>query len=175
MEEENDLLEVSNPDEDSDLDPTENAEENAELLKAQELAENYKIRAEKAEAKAKQLKNEPKPKKEVDSTGELSQKDVFILAQAGLHPDDLDEVIKYAKYEGITAGEALKSTILKTIIAERTEERKTAETTQTRGGQRGALKQSEEAMIENARSGKETDPEKLAEARMAIKLKRVSQ
>jgi len=51
----------------------------AELAKEAELAANYKVRAEKAEALAKQLKIKPEEKPEAPKTPELNLKDIRAL------------------------------------------------------------------------------------------------
>jgi len=144
-------------------------EVDVELEKQKELANNYKIRAEKAEAEAKKLKL--KKEKVKEESPELSQKDVIFLAKADIPEDLIDEVVDYAKYKGISVAESYNSSTMQALISEKKEEAKTAEATQVRGGQRGAMKQSEESIIEKARQGKEIDPEKVAEARMALKKK----
>lgn len=140
-----------------------------EATKNKELADNYKVRAEKAESKKKEEKPAEEPKVEPG----LSQKDMIIIAKSDVHEDDLDEVIDYAKYKDISVAEALKTGVITTLLQEKNEERETAQATQTKGGHKGSVKQSEESIIEKARKGQEVDPEKVAEARMALKLKRV--
>ncbi|MFA5543267.1 MAG: hypothetical protein WDA47_05800 [Bacilli bacterium] len=100
-----------------------------EAKKAKELAENYKVRAEKAEAKAKEGKDTPK-------TDSLSQKDLVALIRAEVHEDDFDEVIDYAKLKNIEVADALKSSVIRTILSEKKEERASAQATST--GNKGA-------------------------------------
>jgi hypothetical protein len=142
-----------------------------ELAKAKEIAENYKVRAEKAEAKAREGKEEP-PK-----TGELSAKDALILAKADVAEEDLDEVLNYAKFRNLPVSEVLKDKTLKTILSDRAEERRTAQATNT-GGSRPSTKVTGEALIEKASKGdlpeKDEDIAKLAEARMAAKIAQTS-
>lgn len=137
-----------------------------ELRKKAELADNYKVRAEKAE---KKLKESEKPAEKPSQDDSLSTKDVLALAKSTIHDDDVEEVINYAKFKGISVAEALKSDYVKTYSSNREEERKTAAATQTKGGQRGQAKVSDDRILSDAKSGKEVDPEKLAEARIRQK------
>src|SRR3990167_8840786 len=75
----------------------------AELAKEAELATNYKVRAEKAEALAKQLKIKPEDKPEAPTTPELSLKDIRALQD--VHDDDVDELVEYAKFKGVSVAE----------------------------------------------------------------------
>lgn len=146
-------------------------EQIAELKqKADVSSQNYE-RAKKAEARAKEL--EDKLKAKAPSQDQLSQKDVLALAKADIHEDDMDEVIEFAKFKKLPVSEALKNSTLKTILNEKTEERKTAAATQMRGGARGAQKTSSEDLLNQALAGKVPDDdagiEALAEARMKQK------
>lgn len=140
--------------------------------KATEYAKNQKIRAEKAEAKAKEVKTEKKPEVKSETTG-LSERDVFALVKADIAEDDVDEVKSYAKYRGISVAEALKDSTLKHILSVKSEERKTAEVTNTKSP-RGSARVTGESLLEKARSG-ETLPDsedaiqKLVLARMGSK------
>lgn len=136
--------------------------------KAQELAENYKIRAEKAEAKNK---GEAK----VDEQS-LSTKDALALVNAKVSNEDYDEVVRVAKVLGKEIPEALKDKTMKTILAERVEERETAEATQIGKTQRGASKTTGESLLDRAeKTGEVPEDEegmkKLFRARIARKVK----
>ena len=115
----------------------------ARLAKAEELAHNYKIRAEKAEAKAKvQVQAEDKT-----TAPELTAKDILAVSKAGIDPEDLDEVIEYANYKRIPIHEALKSSVVKATLAEKDELRKSAQATNT-----GTVRRSSSS-VANARKG----------------------
>lgn len=130
--------------------------------KNEEIARDQKIRAEKAEELAKNAKQTQK--QEVEG---LSQKDVIYLAKTDIHEDDIDEVVEYAKLKKITVADAHK--FYKPILAERDEERKTAQATQTKGGARTTSKITPEAILEKAVKGQISDSDDeialLAEAR----------
>lgn len=159
-EQEEEALETSDEESSSELE--------TRLAKAEELAQNYKIRAEKAERLAKASKEVPSTQKQTPTAGDLSQKDVIYLAKADIHDEDFDEVTKYASKNGVTVKEAHE--YLKPILAVKDEQRRIANATNTSSSKRGSGKVSSETIIENASKGRETDPEALAEARMAMKL-----
>ncbi len=140
-------------------------ERNEELKKAKEVAENQRIRAEKAEKSKKEDKELSKP--------EYSLSDIRALSDV---PDeDVDDVVGWAKFKNITIAEAKKTPEVKSILQVRAEERRTAATTDTKGG-RPSSNISGETLLERARQGqlpeKDEDIEKLAEARMQEKIKK---
>lgn len=115
-----------------------------EAAKNKELAENYKIRAEKAEGKVKEL-----DKKDTA----LSPKDILLLSKEDINEEeDIDEVIKFADYNKISVADALKNKTLKTILADRAEERASAHAAQTRG-QRPAVTTTDESLKERLSKG----------------------
>ena len=167
--------------ENSELDNTENAEEvvvdeNEELKKAQELAQNYKIRAEKAEALAKQLKTQPVKKEESElpkkSEG-YSLQDIRALSD--VHDDDVQEVVDFAKFKGITITEAKKNPTVQVILKQKTEERATAAATNTDKGRKPSSKVSGEDLLDKFNQGdvpeKEEDLKKVIEQRWTPKEK----
>jgi len=135
-----------------------------EKTKAEELANNYKARAEKAEGKIKE-----------QSEG-LSAKDALLLAKANVNLEDVDEVVEYAQFKKIPIAEALKSSILKGMLAEREEQRKTAQATATGRQQQQAGTESEASILAKASGGQVPDDEagiaRLTEARINQKLKK---
>lgn len=134
----------------------------AKLAKAEELANNYKTRAEKAEAKAK----EPKPKQDG-----LSTSDVIFLAKTDIHEDNLDEVIEWAKFKKIPVSEAYKQ--LKPKLDVEAEIRRTQQATQTKGSPRGANKVSGEELLSQAqRTGEVPDDAEGMQALFNARLRR---
>lgn len=99
----------------------------AEFAKQAELAGNQKIRAEKAEALAKQLKIKPEEKPEHPKTPGLELKDIRALQD--VHDDDVDEVVEYAKFKGISIAEAKKLSVIQAHLKVKAEERTTAQAT----------------------------------------------
>lgn len=146
----------------------------AEYEKQKKIAENQRIRAEKAEKNSKTAKP---VNKSTQSSSELSGKDVIALTSAGVtESDDIDEVMEIAKLKKISIAETLKLGITKTILAEKKEQRETANATATGGQRRGSSRVSEQTLIEKASRGElpesAEDMRRLAEAQMAQKKKR---
>lgn len=158
--------------EEVDLDTTdENIDDVKErLAKAEQLANNYKIRAEKAEKKAK----EPEEKVQVvKKDSDLSTMDIIALSKANLEQEDMAEVLEYAKFKGITVAEALKSPVVKATIQENVEMRNTAQATNTGGARRQTGKVSDETLLSNAKKGimpdSDEEMERLVKARRTNK------
>lgn len=175
MENNNDEEVILNTQEDVDSEPTktdESSEESIEeykarLAKAEELANNYKIRAEKAEKKNKEpeVKVQPRQKDE-----ELSTMDIITLSKSNVDSEDMGEVVKWARYNNITIGDALKSPELNAVISVRKEMRTTASATNTGGSKRSSGRVSDETLISNASKGNipesDEDLERLVRAKM---------
>lgn len=156
--------------------PEVNAELEAERearAKAEELAQNYKIRAEKAEKKAKETETTtPKVENVTESKDGLSSRDTIAIINAKVHEDDIDEVVEYAKFKKISIQEALKSNIVKASLAEKAEHRETAETTSTGRVRSGNASRTGESMLSKAREKGEmpdsgADLDKMLDARFA--------
>jgi len=133
--------------------------------KSDDLANNYKIRAEKAEKGIK------KPVTEEKKTGDLSSKDIFAIMNAKVAEEDIDEVVDYAKFKGISVGEALKTSTIKATLSERDEQRKTAMATNTGAARRGSSSASVESLLDNAVKGTLPESDKDIERLMQAKLK----
>lgn len=71
----------------------------AEYRRVTEYGNNQKIRAEKAEKGPKEKPNDA-PAEPKDNEPQLTYKDSMALQQASVHLDDVDEVIKAARYFG---------------------------------------------------------------------------
>lgn len=161
---EEEVLETSN---DDSNDESESVDElKARLAKAEELANNQKIRAEKAEKIAK-------GKTETQVTTQMSTRDLLALVSAGVHEEDIAEVEEYAKFKGISIAEAIKAPMVKTLLNEKQEVRKTAQATNTGNVRKGQAKVSGETLLAKARAGEAVaDPEALAQAHFEEKMKR---
>jgi hypothetical protein len=163
------------PEGDEDALEPQGDESNEELAKLKEIAENQKIRAEKAERELKEMK-EVKPQ-ETPREDFLSQSDMIALIKEDIEDDGLiDEVKTFAKLKNITVKEALKSSVMRAVIAERKEELATAEATAIGNKRSGGRAETPEELISKARAGNvpETDDgiEKLVEARFQSKRKK---
>lgn len=129
----------------SDEQEAESVEE--KLAKAEELAHNYKIRAEKAEKLAKS-KSETKETAS-PAAGDMSSKDLYALMNAKVAPEDVDEIRDYALLKKIPISEALKSSVVKSILSEKEEQRKVASATNVGSTKRGSGKVSDEVLLSN--------------------------
>jgi hypothetical protein len=135
--------------EEPELSPEEIAGLKAKAAEADTLREKNKQlyeRAKKAEAK-------PAPS---DTPG-LSLADSHALLKADVHEDDIERVEKFAKSEGISIRDALKSDELKAILTVRAEKRSTANAANVSNVRRGPAKVTDETLIANANSGKLPD------------------
>lgn len=156
MENETDVADISKTAEEADVlestaeeglaletDNNESVEDvRARLAKAEELATNYKIRAEKAEKKAKEVVVAPTP--------DVSSRDTIALINAKVNEEDVDEVVEYAKFKKISVAEALKSNVLKATLKEKEEQRATAEATSTGKVRPASTKSSGESLLGKA-------------------------
>lgn len=159
-----------------ELDTTESTEEDseqidwkAEALKAKEIAENQRIRAEKAEGKIKTEKTQVKASK----SPELSTMDIIALTKANIETEDIEEVMDYAKFKGISIADALKSSVVKATLSERAEQRNVSLATNTGGSKRGVARVSDETLVANAQKGNlpesDADIDRLMKAMMVRK------
>ena len=71
--------------------------------------ESQKIRAEKAESKLKELGGEIEKSK-----SQLSPEEILSLAKSDTHPEDLEEIVNYAKFKGISVLEDRKDKTIHT-------------------------------------------------------------
>ncbi len=133
--------------------------ENAgKLSKAEQIAEDQRKRAEKAEGEVKKYK--PTDTKPNGDDKQLSTKDFYALTNAKVPEDDVDEVVEVAKFKNITVAEALKLPMVKAILADKAEVRKTASATQTRQTRSQNTAPDGDSIIQDARSkGESAIPE----------------
>ncbi len=176
MEEENVQAENSNQQEEVVLETTSeesSSELEARLAKAEELANNYKVRAEKAERLAKASKEVPQVQQQAPKAGEISTKDLYALMEARVPQEDISEVQEYAQLKGISISEALKATVVKSILNEKAEQRTVASATNVGATKRGSGKVSDETLISKAAKGELPDNDedmiRLIKARKGLK------
>lgn len=147
------------PDDTEEVDET---DWKAEAEKNKQLAENQRIRAEKAEKKTKTIKSE--------TSNSLTTTDILALSRAQIDDSDLDEVLDYAKYKGISVKDALNSTVLKATLAEKSEERKSAQAVNTGATRRGSGVISDDRLMSDAQKGimpdSDSDIQRLARLRL---------
>ncbi len=118
----------------------------ADAEKHKELADNYKIRAEKAE---KGSKKDDEGKKESD----LSTKDVYALMNAEVPEEDIEEVQKAAKLLGKSVSEALQDSVVKGILAKKSEERVVANAANTGKARRTTQEVNDATLVANLSKG----------------------
>ncbi len=186
MENQYENLDSSNENEQLDSSTEEVVEENPEVLKAK-VAELEKVnkdlhgRATRAEQNLKKLA--PTPKKEEseapkpsENKEEYSLEDtIAIINDKVTEKEDIETVKKFAKLEGISIADALKSPIVKTILSTKAEERKTAQATNTGVSRKATSKVSGEDLLEKFNQGevpeKDEDLKKIIEQRWTPKEK----
>jgi hypothetical protein len=174
-ENENEIIDSQNDEtEEIDLDLSDDTEEKEDVEALKKDIATLKAQKEHWKKKANEKGIDKEDKKEVTKeSNDLSTKDTLALMEAKISADDFDEVVDFANYRKVSVMEALKSPTLRTILADRMEQRQTAEATQTKSA-RTSPKITSDALIERARNNQlpddANDISKLAEARMAKKL-----
>jgi hypothetical protein len=182
MNEEN-LDTAPNAEEEVALDATEEveaeeAEESREELmarvaKAEELANNQKIRAEKAEKKAKSSPKVVVQKASTPISGDMSGSELYAFIDAKVPQEDIEDVREYAAMKDISIVEALKSNVVKTILSDKKEMRGTAAAANVGAAKRAKNQTSDESLLANASKGElpnsDEDLNRLIRARKATK------
>jgi hypothetical protein len=177
--EDNSIEETLTQDTDADIeidlseeDDIETVDWKAIALKNQKAYKDQKTRAEIAEGKVK-TKPQAKPETYTTTQSTLTVKDGFALAKANVNDDDIDEVLEYANFKKISVADALKSTVVKNLIAEKEEYRTSQNASTTTTARRATPKLTDDTILDNARQGKVDDSEegikRLFNARMGIK------
>ena len=140
----------------------EESDEDAEALK-KKIA-TLEAQKEHWRKKANEKKDEATPKE-----GSVASRDLIALMNAKVHEDDISEVEDYAKYRGISIADALKSSVVKTLLSERAEQRNTALATNTSKARPSSSRLSDDVILKNASQGKIDDVEALVNARFNAK------
>lgn len=139
----------------------------AEALKYKEIANDQRGRAEKLEKKfGKTEVSKVAPKKQSD----LSAIDIIAISKANIEAEDVEDVLDYAKFKGISLAEALKSPVVKATLTQKEELRKTAQATSTGTSRRGSASITDSQLMANAEKGimpeSDEDFKRLAALRM---------
>ena len=128
--------------------------------------------------KWREMANKPqssKPEVKVENkSDDLTIKDAVLIQRANVEVEDIDEVVRWAKFNNQTIGQALSDDTLKTVLAKRVEIRKSAQATSTGTSKRVVTKVSDEEIVKDAQNGKLPKPgseeaERLFWARRGIK------
>lgn len=148
-------------------------EQIAELKQKADVSSQNFERAKKAEAELKALKGE---KDAPLQNPQFLPKDYLALTEFKVSSEDFDEVVRVAKILDKPISEALKDKTMKSILADRVEERRTANATQTGKANRGTTKSSGADILAAASQGKVPEDDAgiaaLADARMAARTKK---
>ena len=117
-------------------------------------------RRRRAEKEAKNAKDSPKETlketlKEKVSTDnvQLTTAEIIALAKAEVSDEDIEEIMDYSKFKNISVKEALNSSVVKTLLKEKAEHRKSEEVSYSGTARKGTAKVSNEAILANAQSG----------------------
>lgn len=154
-----------------EIDTDENSEDSidwkAEALKQKQIANDQRGRAERLEQKFKKTEvSKVAPKKQSD----LSAVDIIAISKANIEAEDVEDVLDYAKYKGISIAEALKSSVIKATLSQKDELRKTAQATSTGTSRRGSASITDGQLLANAEKGimpeSDADYDRLAELRL---------
>lgn len=161
-----------------ETEPTEEATETAEEATAEtqveEDIEALKVKAarvDELEKKNKQLfERAKKADLKLQPSEDLSVTDAVVLMQNGVKAEHFKDVVEAAKVLKLSIPEAMKNNVVKTILAQRTEEEKTANATQVRAPARGTTKVTADQVLQKFEQGDlpQSDAEftALAEARL---------
>jgi len=143
----------------------------SEALKYKGMAERFKTKLVKIKETKPEIKPEAKP--EVKEEPKLSLTDMYALNNAKVPEEDLPEVIEFSKFKGISIAEALKSSVVKTLLADKEEARKVANATNTGNSKRGSTQTSDQQLLDNASKGiapeSDEDITRLVKARIEAK------
>jgi hypothetical protein len=148
----------------NDTDTTENDEqghqnpENESREDVEELKKKLATIEAQKDHWRKKAQEKKEDKKETVKEVSVTFKDSYALMQAGVHEEDIDEVVEYATFKKISVSEALKSDVVKTILSNKSEFRKTAEITNAGSARRGATKLSDEALLSKLKDGNVPTP-----------------
>ncbi len=150
-------------------------EKNKQIFARAKKAEGFELKDGKWIKPPKVVEEKPK-EIETDKKVEISQVDLYALIKENVPQEDITDVTEYATLKKISIADALKSTFIKTLLSEKTEERKTAEATNTGAARRGSVQVSGDTLLSKASKGElpesDEDLERLVDARLNQKGKK---
>ena len=150
------------------------------LAKAQKAYEDQKKRAEKAEGKSSENKDNKKVEfKKNAKADDLSPKDLYALMENKVPKEDIDDVVQYAKFSKISVSDALETDFVTRLLADKSEKRATARATNIGNSRRGSGKPSGSSLLNNALQKGELpdsdeDLDRMIEARLEQKKQQAS-
>ncbi len=118
--------------------------------------EDLKKKLATAEAQKDHWKKKAKVSKD-KTVAELSSKDLYAMIDSKVPQEDVDEVVRASKALGISIPEALKSNIVKSILSDSADKRKTADVTNTENVRMGQTKTTDDELLANAKKGELPD------------------
>jgi hypothetical protein len=140
---------VEAPEAEADVEVETPDERDQRIAELEEKNKKLYARAKKAEEDAKRP-----PVQKAETPSGVNLADAAALLKADVHEDDIERVEKYAKAEGVSIKEALKSDELKAILQVRNEKRHTAQAANVSNVRRGPSKKTDEAILSDAKAGK---------------------
>jgi len=150
------------------------------LAKAQKAYEDQKKRAEKAEGKSSENKDNKKVEfKKNAKADDLSPKDLYALMENKVPKEDVDDVVRYARFQKTSVEDALDSDFVKRLLADKAEKRATARATNIGYNRRGTGRVSEQSLLQKASQNGElpdddADLDRLIDARLELKKQKAS-
>ena len=129
----------------------ESKQEEKQEVKVEKPVETDEQKFARHTRQAEQLAKKLGITKEVKSeSSQTSTKDLMALMENKVSTDDISDVEEYAKFKKVSFSDALKSPILKAILADKTEKRNSANATSTGSTKKSPSKLSDEALFERA-------------------------
>ena len=125
-------------------------EDNAKLYARTKKAEGFELKDNKWVKTSVQTKEEPKAP---ISQEKLTNADLLAIVKADVPEDDIEVVTEYATIKKISVKEALATPLVKSMLAEKAEQRATAEAANTGAARRGNSKVSDTELLSNANKG----------------------
>lgn len=139
-----------------DDDGNDNTDWEALAKKNQGIAQRYKTKLEKAKEKPEEkIEEKPveKPVEKKEDESNLSSEDLYALMEAKVPHENIEEVKQAAKVLNIPISEALETSLVKSILSEKAEFKKTANATNTGGSRKGSEKVSDNDLLTKAENG----------------------
>lgn len=137
------------------------AEENNEVEELRKKLQTLEAQKDHWRKKAQSSKDESK--EEPKSSSDLSSRDLLALAKSDVHENDIDEVLEYARFKKMSVAEALQSGVVKTILSDNAELRKSAEAANTRQVRKGAVKVTSDKLLSDLSKGEVPESKEDAE------------
>ena len=113
------------------------------------------------ETGAKLAPNDAGAEDKTSKNGDLSSRDIIALRD--VPEEDIDEVVEFAKFKGISIAEAKKNPIMQNILKTRAEERKTAEAASTNSTRRTSKTNTADNLLAKVQKNNENFEEDLSD------------